>query len=35
MERGFGVLEGKVYRGPRNKPEDTEGIEPSAVYVVD
>lgn len=29
MERGFGVLEGHVYHGPRNKPEDTVGIEPS------
>lgn len=29
MERGFGVLEGHVYSGPRNKPEDTVGIEPS------
>ncbi|CDU26046.1 uncharacterized protein SPSC_06213 [Sporisorium scitamineum] len=26
-ERGFGVLEGKVYRGGATKPEDTEGIE--------
>ena len=29
MERRFGVLEGNVYNGPRNKPEDTVGIEPS------
>lgn len=26
-ERAFGVLEGNVYRGPANKPEDTVGIE--------
>ncbi|WFD17963.1 phosphoglycerate mutase (2,3-diphosphoglycerate-independent) [Malassezia caprae] len=29
MERCFGVLQGQVYRGPAQKPEDTEGIEPS------
>ncbi|KAI3626390.1 hypothetical protein CBS9595_001751 [Malassezia furfur] len=27
MERHFGVLQGKVYRGPSQKPDDTEGIE--------
>lgn len=33
MERCFGVLQGQVYRGPAQKPEDTEGMEPSAAYV--
>lgn len=33
MERCFGVLQGQVYRGPAQKPEDTEGIEPSVAYV--
>ncbi|EPQ26857.1 uncharacterized protein PFL1_05492 [Pseudozyma flocculosa PF-1] len=27
MERGFGVLEGKVYHGPRNKRDSIDGIE--------
>ncbi|PKI85855.1 phosphoglycerate mutase (2,3-diphosphoglycerate-independent) [Malassezia vespertilionis] len=30
MERHFGVLEGVQYNGPREKPENTEGIESSA-----
>lgn len=34
MERCFGVLQGQVYRGPAQKPEDTEGIEPSIAYVI-
>ncbi|WFD33909.1 phosphoglycerate mutase (2,3-diphosphoglycerate-independent) [Malassezia cuniculi] len=33
QERGFGVLEGKVYSGPREKPADTVGIEPSAAVI--
>ncbi|KAN0065240.1 hypothetical protein ACQY0O_001737 [Thecaphora frezii] len=33
MERGFGVLEGKVYHGPRNKSEDTSGIEKMQPFV--
>lgn len=33
MERGFGVLEGNVYRGPATKPEDTLGIESTDAYV--
>lgn len=34
MERCFGVLQGHVYRGPAEKPEDTVGIEPSHAYVL-
>lgn len=33
MERHFGVLQGKVYRGPSQKPDDTEGIESREAYV--
>ncbi|WFC98595.1 phosphoglycerate mutase (2,3-diphosphoglycerate-independent) [Malassezia yamatoensis] len=29
MERNFGVLQGQKYRGPSQKPEDTQGIESS------
>ena len=34
MERSFGVLEGQVYRGPSEKPADTEGIESPMAYVI-
>lgn len=33
MERCFGVLQGHVYRGPREKSEHTIGIESSQAYV--
>ena len=33
MERNFGVLQGKVWTGPAQKPDDTEGIESRDAYV--